>query len=85
MDFPCYSPEERESAKAKQMQEQRERIRLWNIRDESGISRAMVDKMIAIWAESLNTGGDNIRDLMYCAYREARKIERQYEEREAMR
>lgn len=50
------------------------------IPDENGITIDMVDKLVAVIAEGLATGGENLRALLYCAYREARKIEQAHRE-----
>lgn len=47
--------------------------------DETGISSRMIDKMLGVIAEGLTTDCRNVRQLVYCAYREARKIQKTYE------
>ena len=44
--------------------------------DENEISRAMIDKMVSVVAEGLATGRTDLRPLLYCAYREARKLQK---------
>jgi hypothetical protein len=44
--------------------------------DTNGISRSMVDKMVDTFAEGFATGSTDIRDLLYCAYRNARNIQK---------
>ena len=46
--------------------------------DENGISCEMVDNMISVFTEGINTDAGSMRSLLYCVYREARKIERSY-------
>ncbi len=71
-----FSPEERERLLADRIRAHYETHRLRNTPDEHGITPVMVDKMMEVWAEGLSTGGNNIRSLFYCAYREARKMEK---------
>jgi hypothetical protein len=44
--------------------------------DTNGISKSMVDQMIGIFAEGFATGSTDIRSLLYCAYRDARNIQK---------
>lgn len=75
MSDAMYDPEGLEKAVAARMRQRREREMADLIPDLQGISRAMIDKMIEIYAEALSTGATDIRHILYCAYREARKIE----------
>ncbi len=68
-------PEDIERQKVDQLRKLQEDRYFSNQPDHNGITAAMVDKMVAIMAEALSTGQTDVRAIMYCAYREAQKLQ----------
>lgn len=64
-----------ESYKARKLKIKRELDEYKSIPDSNNITMRMMDCMVGIFAEGLSTGQEDIRGLLYCAYREARKLE----------
>lgn len=50
--------------------------------DEEGISADMINIMLSTLAEGYQTGSTDMRSLLYCAYRNARKCQKTYETKE---
>lgn len=64
-----------ESATAEKIARKREVERANKIFDCNGINADMVECMVQTLAEGLHTGNEDMRSLLYCAYRNARAIE----------
>jgi hypothetical protein len=48
-------------------------------KDDHGISGEMIESMVQTVAEGLHTGSTDMRSLLYCAYRNAREIQKKTE------
>lgn len=68
-----------EKARARQISDGYTAAKLKVQQDENGISAEMLDSMVQTVAEGLHTGATDMRHLLYCAYRNARKIQQTYE------
>lgn len=72
------TPDEQQQQRAERVESER-RIYIYRRQlDENGISIAMVDTMLAVVAEGLTTGSTDLRSLLYCAYREAQKVQKEW-------
>lgn len=73
MNEPCRNLDEGDMARWIEAKREAERARC--MLDENGISPRMLDTMLAVIAEGLTTNGTDMRSLLYCAFREAQKLQ----------
>lgn len=68
-----------EADRARRIAEDTQLAKIRATPDAVGISSDMIESMVQTMAEGLHTGATDMRHLMYCAYRNAREIQKTYE------